>query len=191
MGSPPEAVLAELGRCAIAHFACHGYSDPADPSHSRLLLHGSAEPLTVAGLAPVNLSHADLAYLSACQTAINSAARLIDEAIHLSAAFQLAGFRQVIGTPWEVEDEISAPRRGCLLREPRRLPGRGAGYRHGRPLAPRRCARRTRHACPHPLPVGRLPARRGLTRWTSHLHPQRWVHIDGVGQVAVKPWPGK
>lgn len=103
-----KAVLAELGRCAIAHFACHGYSDPADPSHSRLLLHDSAEPLTVASLAPVNLSHADLAYLSACQTAINSAARLIDEAIHLSAAFQLAGFRQVIGTPWEIEDEISA-----------------------------------------------------------------------------------
>ena len=31
-----------------------------------------------------------------------------DKAIHLSAAFQLAGFRQVIGTPWEIEDEISA-----------------------------------------------------------------------------------
>jgi CHAT domain-containing protein len=30
--------------------------------------------------------------------------RLVDEGIHLASAFQLAGFRHVIGTLWEVSD---------------------------------------------------------------------------------------
>lgn len=48
-----------------------------------------------------------LAYLSACSTTANSADSLIDEAIHLTSAFQLAGFRHVIGTLWEVADQHS------------------------------------------------------------------------------------
>jgi CHAT domain-containing protein len=32
----------------------------------------------------------------------------VDEAIHLTSAFQLAGFRQVIGTLWEVNDRLAA-----------------------------------------------------------------------------------
>jgi hypothetical protein len=100
-----ENVLNELGRCSIAHFACHGYSDPGDPSRSRLLLHDQTEPLTVASLVPVRLGQARLAYLSACQSATNLATSLLDEAIHLSAAFQIAGFPQVIGTLWEIDDK--------------------------------------------------------------------------------------
>jgi hypothetical protein len=47
------SVLARLPTAAIAHFACHGSSDPADPPLSRLLLHDhDAAPLTVASLAP-------------------------------------------------------------------------------------------------------------------------------------------
>ena len=63
--------------------------------------------MTVASLAPVDLSQAELAYLSACDTAITSAAALIDEAIHLTTAFQLAGFPHVIGTLWEINDELA------------------------------------------------------------------------------------
>ena len=100
-----ENVLSELSQCSIAHFACHGYSDPGDPSRSRLLLHDQAEPLTVVSLVPVHLDQARLAYLSACQTATNLATSLLDEAIHLSAAFQIAGFPQVIGTLWEIDDK--------------------------------------------------------------------------------------
>ena len=107
-GTPTrENVVTQLERCSIAHFACHGFSDPADPSRSELLLHDRADPLTVTSLAPVNLERADLAYLSACQTAVNSASSLLDEAIHLAAAFQLAGFPHVIGTLWEIDDGIA------------------------------------------------------------------------------------
>jgi tetratricopeptide (TPR) repeat protein len=98
-------ILAQLTACPVAHFACHGLNDAADPSRSRLLLHDhDSAPFTVAALAPVRLDHAQLAYLSACQTAISADTRLIDESIHLASAFQLAGYRHVIGTLWPIGD---------------------------------------------------------------------------------------
>ena len=101
-------VLAHLPECSIAHFLCHGFSDPADPSKSLLLLHDhDSAPLTVASLAPVELGRAQLAYLSACDTALTGTDELIDEAIHLTTAFQLAGFPHVIGTLWEIKDQFA------------------------------------------------------------------------------------
>jgi CHAT domain-containing protein len=108
--TPTKArVMDHLSECPIAHFACHGDSHPTDPSRSLLLLHDHTDaPLTVASLAPVQLDRAQLAYLSACRTASIDAAKLIDEAIHLTTAFQLAGFPHVIGTLWEINDQIAA-----------------------------------------------------------------------------------
>ncbi|KAK4231661.1 hypothetical protein QBC38DRAFT_201157 [Podospora fimiseda] len=45
-----------------------------------------------------------LAYLSACNTAMNASSRLADDSIHLAAACRIAGFRNVIGTLWPVSD---------------------------------------------------------------------------------------
>ncbi|MGW6708160.1 CHAT domain-containing protein [Streptomyces sp. NPDC054956] len=102
-------VLDNLADCGIAHFACHGAHDPIDPSRSLLLLHDhERDPLTVASLAGVRTDSAQLAYLSACRTAFMASAELIDEAIHLTSAFQLAGYPHVIGTLWEVNDEIAS-----------------------------------------------------------------------------------
>ena len=108
-GVPTRAsVFEHLPGCPIAHFACHGFSNPEDPSNSLLLLQDhDSTPLTVASLAPVNLDRAQLAYLSACDTAFTSAAGLIDEAIHLTTAFQLAGFPHVIGTLWQIDDGLA------------------------------------------------------------------------------------
>lgn len=101
-------VLSRLAACPIAHFACHGANDPADPSRSRLLLHDhDSDPLTVASLAPVRLDHVQLAYLSACGTAVTDTIDLADEAIHLTSAFQLAGYPHVIGTLWEIDDMVA------------------------------------------------------------------------------------
>ncbi|GAB7186769.1 hypothetical protein ATKI12_6600 [Kitasatospora sp. Ki12] len=100
-----DNVLGLLATCSIAHFACHGVSDPADPSRSRLLLHDhESAPLTVAALAAVRLDHAQLAYLSACETAVTTHTQLLDEAIHMASAFQLAGYPHVIGTLWAIND---------------------------------------------------------------------------------------
>ncbi|MEU9869655.1 CHAT domain-containing protein [Actinomadura sp. NPDC048021] len=99
-----EAVLAALPKARWAHFACHGHSDLADPSSGHLLLADhQTRPLTVTDLAGLRMDGAELAFLSACSTA-RPGARLADEAIHLASAFQLAGYRHVIGTLWPIGD---------------------------------------------------------------------------------------
>lgn len=99
-----EDILSALNDCDLFHFAGHGESDPTDPSQSSLVLH--REPLVVADLFETNLldRRPFLAYLSACGTGQVKNDVLIDEALHLIAAYQIAGFRHVVGTLWEVND---------------------------------------------------------------------------------------
>lgn len=100
-----ERVLAALEHVGIAHFSCHAASYADDPSRSQIYLHDhQTNPFTVATLMPTRLPHAQLAFLSACQTASNGDLDLLDEAIHLTTAFQQAGFPHVIGTMWTVLD---------------------------------------------------------------------------------------
>ena len=47
-----------------------------------------------------------LAFLSACGTGRIKTNELLDENVHLISACQLAGFRHVVGTLWEVHDEM-------------------------------------------------------------------------------------
>jgi CHAT domain-containing protein len=90
---------------AIAHFTCHGSQDLDDPGQAGLMLDDGV--LSIPQIAALDLSGAELAVLSACQTALGGV-RLLDEAVHLSAAFQMAGYRHVIGTLWAVTDQTSA-----------------------------------------------------------------------------------
>ncbi len=99
-------VLGALGRARYAHFACHGNADPADPSGGGLYLYD--RPLTIRQLSEKDLPAADLAVLSACQSATGSL-RNLDEVITMAAATQLAGFRHVIATMWSISDTV-APR---------------------------------------------------------------------------------
>lgn len=101
-------VLACLQTCRLFHFAGHGRSDPTEPSRSCLLLQDwEDDPLTVQNLRDSQLqeNRPFLAYLSACSTGANKDLRLADEGIHLVSAFQLTGFRHVVGTLWEVSDK--------------------------------------------------------------------------------------
>jgi len=101
-------VLDHLQACKIFHFAGHGQSNPAEPSRSCLLLEDwKTNPLTVGDLRDHRFQENGpfLGYLSACSTGANEAERLADEGIHLVSAFQLAGFRHVVGTLWEVSDK--------------------------------------------------------------------------------------
>ncbi|MBP2329694.1 hypothetical protein JOF56_010079 [Kibdelosporangium banguiense] len=98
-------VTADLQTHAYAHFACHGGQNLQQPSTGALYLQD--KPLTVLDVAELDLSHAELAYLSACSTAVGGTA-LPDEAIHLAAALQLAGYRHVIATLWTITDRTAA-----------------------------------------------------------------------------------
>ena len=105
-----ENVLQHVQACRIFHFAGHGQSNPEEPSKSCLLLKDwESDPLTVGDLRDHRLQDHPpfLGYLSACSTGANEAERLRDEGIHLVSALQLAGFRHVIGTLWEVTDDHS------------------------------------------------------------------------------------
>lgn len=105
-------VLEQLRTHHILHFACHGISDLANPSDSRLLLQSpdptSSEPdtLSVRAVSSANTDVAQIAYLSACSTAENRSVLLADEAIHIANAFQLAGFSHVLATLWESDDRL-------------------------------------------------------------------------------------
>ncbi|MFZ3493200.1 CHAT domain-containing protein [Streptomyces sp. 5.8] len=102
-----DSVLEALRHARSAHFACHAVTDPQDPSACRILTHDHAtRPLTVTDVAGLRLDYAHLAFLSACATS-STRQDLVDEAIHITSAFQLAGFRHVVGTLWPVADELA------------------------------------------------------------------------------------
>jgi CHAT domain-containing protein len=103
-----EAVVTALADRSLAHFACHAVSDESDPPSSRLVLYDyQRSPLTVADIIQCETKAAELAFLSACSTAQTSA-DLVDEALHITSAFQVAGFPQVVGTLWPVRDHAAA-----------------------------------------------------------------------------------
>jgi tetratricopeptide (TPR) repeat protein len=90
---------------SCVHFACHGAVDFTHPSESCLEL--ADGPLTVTDLTARRLPHGELVFLSACTTALPGQS-LPNEPIHLAGACQLAGFRQVIASLWEINDEYAA-----------------------------------------------------------------------------------
>ncbi|GIJ12811.1 CHAT domain-containing protein [Micromonospora andamanensis] len=100
----PSAVLGALPGTPVVHLCCHGTQDLAAPARGRLALAGG--PLHVRDLWRPADTTAALAVLSACDTARGGAA-LPDEALTLGTAFQLAGFRHVIGALWAISDELT------------------------------------------------------------------------------------
>jgi CHAT domain-containing protein len=97
---PPAALTSH----ASVHFACHAASDPDDPSAGHLLLRDG--PLSVLDVSALDLSGVRLAILSACETSLGTH-RIPDEGLHLVSAFQLAGYPQVVGTLWQVNDLVA------------------------------------------------------------------------------------
>ncbi|KAF4455192.1 hypothetical protein F53441_2430 [Fusarium austroafricanum] len=103
-----QEILAQLKDCDIFHFAGHGETDETNPLKSQLRLEDwQTQPLAVSDLLNLNLRNNPpfLAYLSACGTSQIKDERLLDESLHLISACQLAGFRHVVGTLWEVSDK--------------------------------------------------------------------------------------
>jgi CHAT domain-containing protein len=81
---------------------------PAGPSASHLAPYDyQTRPLTVARIIQCETTAAELAFLSASSTAQTSPS-LVDEALHITSAFQVAGFPQVVGTLWPVIDAAAA-----------------------------------------------------------------------------------
>ncbi|KAB8215350.1 CHAT domain-containing protein [Aspergillus novoparasiticus] len=104
-------VMQQMYKYNVAHFACHGISNPTNPSQSGLLLQTVSDKpmqdiLTVRKMCENQHTLGGLAYLSACSAAENQAAKLVDKVIHVVSGFQAAGFRHVIGCLWPSEDDV-------------------------------------------------------------------------------------
>jgi CHAT domain-containing protein len=109
-GAATRAAFVESARrSALIHFAGHANSD-ATTSHGALLFAGAGNDSGVLGsseVAQLRLEGSPLVVLAACGT-------LRGDALHvagmssLSRAFLVAGARGVVGTLWEVDDDVSA-----------------------------------------------------------------------------------
>ncbi|MFG6200005.1 CHAT domain-containing protein [Nonomuraea sp. JJY05] len=153
------SVTAALRDHPVAHFACHGLSNWANPAASALILHDHAiaAALTVEDLWRLHLTGADLAYLSACDTTSTSL-RMADEAVHITAAFQLAGYRRVIGTLWPINDAAAV----------RMADGVYSFLTEGGTRAPR--TERAAHALHHATRLLRADYRTSPTLWAAYIH---------------------
>jgi CHAT domain-containing protein len=80
----------------ILHLSCHGVQK-RDPLASSFLLRDG--DLTIQELMKLDLKHAFLTFLSACQTAKGSQDQP-DQAVHLAASMLFCGFKSVIATMW-------------------------------------------------------------------------------------------
>ncbi|MFB7471552.1 CHAT domain-containing protein [Kitasatospora sp. NPDC056184] len=109
-----DQVASRLHAYSAVHFSCHGYREDG-------LSLASGTRLTPRRVDALRLDGAQLAYLSACSTGIDSG-RLLDEPLHPAAAFQLAGYRHVVGTLWPVS-EVSAVDVAAAFYSEVRLPG--------------------------------------------------------------------
>ncbi|MEU5102660.1 MULTISPECIES: CHAT domain-containing protein [unclassified Streptomyces] len=148
-----EAVLQALGQSPWVHFACHAEQNLMDASQSSFLLYDGR--LTLAELHGLHLPHAELAYLSACDTAAGGV-NVPDEAMHLAATMQLAGYRHVIATMWSIYDS-SAPDVATAVY--------AALHRDGRPDA--RNAARALH---NSVAALRLNDPTDPLRWAAYVH---------------------
>ncbi|KAG9126960.1 hypothetical protein FRC07_001259 [Ceratobasidium sp. 392] len=97
-----SAVLDAMQKHSWVHLACHASQNLADPISSAFHLHDG--PLDLAAITDKHLKHADLAFLSACQTATGDK-ELSEEAVHLAAGMLMAGYRTVIATMWPIRDQ--------------------------------------------------------------------------------------
>jgi CHAT domain-containing protein len=97
-GASNKKMSKALKSASIVHIACHGVQHKAKPLKSALHLSDSRR-LTVSDLMKLDLKHAQLAFLSACETAKGDKDQP-DQAIHLAATMLFVGFKSVIGTMW-------------------------------------------------------------------------------------------
>ncbi|KAF9073527.1 CHAT domain-containing protein [Rhodocollybia butyracea] len=100
-----EQVTKEMPSYHFVHFACHAHQDE-EPLES--CLHMRDGPLKIGDLIRMQLHQAEFAFLSCCETATGTR-EMPDEALHLAAALQFAGFQSVISTLWSIDDWM-APR---------------------------------------------------------------------------------
>ncbi|THU96590.1 TPR-like protein [Dendrothele bispora CBS 962.96] len=96
-----RAVQDAMHKHEIIHFACHGIQDIENPLNSAFALYDGR--LDLSTLMKLSLENAELAVLSACETATGDE-KLPEEAVHLAAGMLAVGYPSVIATMWSICD---------------------------------------------------------------------------------------
>ncbi|TFK19861.1 hypothetical protein FA15DRAFT_708610 [Coprinopsis marcescibilis] len=96
------AALENMNRYTSIHLVCHAAQDADEPLRSGFFLHDGR--LDLSTILKQNMAHADLAFLSACQTSTGEE-KLSEEAVHLAAGMLAAGYRGVVATMWSIGDK--------------------------------------------------------------------------------------
>ncbi|VDC05869.1 unnamed protein product [Peniophora sp. CBMAI 1063] len=97
-----DAVERHIGRYSWVHLSCHGNQNTDDATQSAFALHDG--PLTLAKLMGIVADDAEIAFLSACQTAVGDV-RAPEESAHLAAGMLAAGFKGVVATMCSIVDD--------------------------------------------------------------------------------------
>ncbi|VDB96094.1 unnamed protein product [Peniophora sp. CBMAI 1063] len=96
-----DSVRGVIDQHAWVHLACHGSQHLADPTKSAFALYDG--PLSLADLMSTAAENAELAFLSACQTAVGDH-KIPEESAHLAAGMLAVGFKGVVATMWSIGD---------------------------------------------------------------------------------------
>jgi len=96
-----ETVLQEMNNHNWVHLACHGFQNGNNALKSAFSLYD--EQLKLELLVEKTFANAQLAFLSACQTATGDNT-VMTEALHLAAGVLIAGFPSVFATMWSIRD---------------------------------------------------------------------------------------
>ena len=101
------AVLEQLHSCNMFHFSGMSRADPKPLKANLLLDDWLTDPLTIADIRNLKLQRnvPVLSFLSTCDSAGTPSRGIVDEPMHFAGAFQLAGFRHVIGAQRSVSDQ--------------------------------------------------------------------------------------
>jgi CHAT domain-containing protein len=103
------AVIAAMESAPLIHIAAHAIANDRDPSLSVIPLAPDRDGdglLYVRDIAALTLKNSPLVILAGCRTA--SATNAASSTGSLSTAFLAAGARTVIGTLWDVDDDVAA-----------------------------------------------------------------------------------
>lgn len=92
-----EAVYAAIPRVSVLHLACHGQQDKVDALQSGFFI--GDRKLTIQQIMRLKISNAQLAFLSACETAKGDTLQP-DESINLATTMMFIGFPSVVATMW-------------------------------------------------------------------------------------------
>ena len=166
----------------LIHIAAHGQLNAKSSLFSRLILASQAEDdgaLEVHEVYGLDLTHADMVTLSACQTQLGSQSNG-DDVVGLSRAFIYAGAPTVVASLWSVDDEATAGLMLGILHPPEKRHGQG---RSAARSAVRPAPRRDAPAVGTPLLLGCVHPDGGPGRgWQAVGGFRDTAGVDAVGR---------